>query len=52
MGCWSFMTTEGMGWMMWMSGLSWLLVIALPGLAAAALVKYLFSARRRLPDPG
>lgn len=52
MECWSFMAMDGMGWMMWAGGLFWVLVLALLGFAAAALVKYLFSDRRRLHHPG
>jgi hypothetical protein len=33
---------NGMGGMMWGMGLVWLIVIVVPVLAAAALVKYLF----------
>jgi hypothetical protein len=39
--CFSFMDTNGMGWMMWSAGLLWLLVLVLLFLAAAALIKFL-----------
>jgi hypothetical protein len=35
-----------MGWMMWGTGLVWLLLIILLVLGVAALAKYLFSRRR------
>ena len=44
--CFSFMSTNGMGWMIWGAGLFWLLALILLGLAVVALVKYLRS------DPG
>lgn len=50
--CWSFMSVDGMSWMMWAGGLFWLLVLALLVLAAAALGKYLFSDRHRQQDLG
>lgn len=43
--CFSFMSTNGMGWMMWGMGLFWLLVLALLILGAAALIKHLRSDR-------
>lgn len=45
MDCWSLMSFDGIGWMMWVGGLFWLLVLVLLGLAAAALAKYVFSDR-------
>lgn len=46
--CFSFMSANGMGWMIWAGGAFWLLVLALLTLGAAALVKYL---RRDPPHP-
>jgi hypothetical protein len=39
--CFSFMSANGMGWMIWAHGLFWLLVLALLVLGAAALIKHL-----------
>lgn len=46
--CFSFMSANGMGWMMWGAGLFWLLVLALPILGAAALIKHLRADRRSI----
>lgn len=43
--CFSFMSANGMGWMIWGAGASWLLTFGLLLLVIAALVKYLRSAR-------
>ena len=50
--CFSFIGTNGMGWMMWGAGLFWLLVAVLLFLAVAALIKYLRSDRNDMsPRP-
>jgi hypothetical protein len=41
--CFSFMSTNGMSWMLWGAGFFWLLVLILLGFATAALIKYLRS---------
>jgi hypothetical protein len=41
--CFSFMSTNGMGWMLWGAGFLWLLLLLLLGFATAALIKYLRS---------
>ncbi|KUM25602.1 hypothetical protein AU467_25890 [Mesorhizobium loti] len=41
--CLSFMSANGIGWMIWGAGLFWLLVLVLLGLAVAALIKFLRS---------
>jgi hypothetical protein len=48
--CFSFMSTNGMGWMMWGAGLFWLLVLVLLILGAAALIKHLRADRRSTPQ--
>jgi hypothetical protein len=41
--CFSFMSANGVGWMIWAGGLFWLLVLALLVLGAVALIKHLRS---------
>jgi tellurite resistance protein TehA-like permease len=48
--CFSFMSADGMGWMMWGAGLFWLPVLVLLVLGAAALIKHLRSEQRSLPQ--
>ena len=50
--CFSFMSANGMGWMIWAGGLFWLAVLILLAVGTAALVKHLRRDRQPLQDFG